>query len=461
MATSDLRRFFFYQDYIWTPADFTNFQNWTWGAFQTVFEGFGPAVVKGLRPSPSGGLSVTFSSGIAIGGVGQSLYAPTALTANIPSPGLSAQNSLVILRPTSTNGTIIPTPDNPSIPVPLHEFESFDLLVLSKAPSFQNDYPATQAGDVVLIGVQLPPSASVINQSNLDYGVVSLFRKRPSTIKVITSGYTAVPTMDDIIEANFATASGVVQLPPAADAAGYSVTVIKVDASANQVAVSGNNAETINGSNVASLGTQFDAMNLYSNGLAWRSISTGGGGGSANFVSEVPAGLVNNSNTSFALSQTPLNKDGIFFYVDNAVLEKTDFTLSGLNVNITNLDFRPDFGQSVYVKYVIAGSGGGGGGGGPTARTTNVVSSNFVIPTLTNDYILNADTSAGPLNVTLPNATPSNGWMAMIKNIGSPVNAITVMTTGGQFIDGAPTDTINTVYEGHQYFAVSGNWDNF
>lgn len=271
MATSDLRRFFFYQDYIWTPTDFDNLQTWIYGSMQSIFEGaFGASVLQGLEASPAGGLTLNLNPGIACGDSGEILVSPGALNPVIPSPGGSPQNSIVVLRPTSTNVTLIPLPDNPSTFVPLHSAKSFQMVVLSKIPAFENDYPTKQSGDVIVIGVQLLAGASVINQSNLDYGIVSRKRKSPAKIKTITTNYTTDPTVDEIIEANFLSASGVVHLPAAVSATGHRVWVVKVDSSVNQVAISGNLSELISGQNVITLDSQWDRAQVYSNGQGWR-----------------------------------------------------------------------------------------------------------------------------------------------------------------------------------------------
>lgn len=272
MVQSDLRQFYFYQDYLWAPADFENMQTWTWGAFQAVFSGdLGAAVLQGLQPTPGGGLTLNISSGIATGDSGEVIVSPTALNPVLPNPGSSPQNSIVVLRPTSTDTDSIPTPDNPSIMVPLHKQLSFQVVVLSKIPGFQNDYPAKQLGDVIVAGVQLAANATVISQPNLDFGVISRPRKKPRSVKAVVSSYSTDPTIDDIVEAYFNTASGMVLLPDAQSVPGHGVMVIKVDPSVNQVAVSGSvTGQMPFGANVIYLDDQGDLVRLYSNGLVWR-----------------------------------------------------------------------------------------------------------------------------------------------------------------------------------------------
>lgn len=95
-------------------------------------------------------------------------------------------------------------------------------------------------------------------------------------------------------------------------------------------------------------------------------------------------------------------------------------------------------------------------GGG---RTTNTVSANFTIPTLTGDYILNVDTTGGAVAITLPDATLSDGFCADVKDIGS--NTVTSTPPGGQTVDGAASSVITALNDSNHYCAVGGNWFNY
>lgn len=95
----------------------------------------------------------------------------------------------------------------------------------------------------------------------------------------------------------------------------------------------------------------------------------GSGAAAAKFTGETPAGLVNGSNVTFTLSQTPADPGSIDFYVDENVLELTDFTISGKVITITNLTRVPAIAQSVYVKYLVFGAVSNNAGSAiPTAR---------------------------------------------------------------------------------------------
>jgi hypothetical protein len=93
-----------------------------------------------------------------------------------------------------------------------------------------------------------------------------------------------------------------------------------------------------------------------------------------------------------------------------------------------------------------------------SSRTVNTVSSNFTVPSLMADYILNANTTSFGFTVTLPDAVASSGLCVDVKNIGSPAHTITVATQGGQTIDGSATTSITSSMDSDHLCAVGGNW---
>lgn len=91
-----------------------------------------------------------------------------------------------------------------------------------------------------------------------------------------------------------------------------------------------------------------------------------------------------------------------------------------------------------------------------SGRTTNTISSNFLVPTLGLDYILNVNTSSGALTVTLADAIASDTKCIDVKDIGP--NSIMVLTQFGQTIDSVLSDSILQNTDTKKYCAVSGNW---
>lgn len=67
-----------------------------------------------------------------------------------------------------------------------------------------------------------------------------------------------------------ATAGAVtITLPPAREAIGFVITVLKTDAGGNAVTIDGSGAETINGAATKSTTTQWAGWAITSNGAAW------------------------------------------------------------------------------------------------------------------------------------------------------------------------------------------------
>lgn len=265
---TDLRKFYFYQKYTWNPTDFENFETWLWGAIEGLQEGaFGAAVLKGGRPRAGGGMTLLIDALIACNAVGRIVASNSQLNTTIASPAGNPARTLVVARPKSTNATLIPEPMNPSNMVPLHEKLEWDLIVLNGTPAATPAYPATQAGDIVLAGLKLNASHATITEADLDWGVIDRPRKRKQRVKKVTAGVSVV-SGDSIIEANFASASGIVLLAPPGDVEGEKFTIVKEDSSANVCAVSGD----ISGQSVVELDTQWQSITVYSNGISYRSI---------------------------------------------------------------------------------------------------------------------------------------------------------------------------------------------
>ena len=267
---ADIRKFFFYQKYRWSPADFANLQTWIYATMAGMGEGaFGSSVLSGLRVLPSSGMQVTVDTGIAVNDSGRLLYLPTQATPTIGSPVGNPARSLIVLRPVETQSDFFPQPTAPSNSVPLYEKQEYELVVLNGTPSATPVYPATQAGDVIVGAFKLNSGHSTIVRGDIDLGMIERPRKKKSKILEVRDDYDVLDT-DEIIEANFATTAGVIQLPPAGDVEGLHVSVIKTDPSSNVCTVSGNGAEVISGQNAIELDTQWQAIKLYSTGQAWR-----------------------------------------------------------------------------------------------------------------------------------------------------------------------------------------------
>lgn len=183
------------------------------------------------------------------------------------------------------------------------------------------------------------------------------------------------------------------------------------------------------------------------------------------FKAEVPAGSISPAQLVFTTTLDPFGEDYVWLFIDGIQADKSRWTLqNGNEIHFASGEEPTDVGQSITVIYAYSnvgltlGGGGGGGGGGSTARTTNTVSANFTVPTLTGDYVLNVDTSGGAITVTLPDATLCDGFVVDVKNIGSPASPVTVNPFGSQTIDDASADSVDSQFDSKHYCAVGGNW---
>jgi len=95
------------------------------------------------------------------------------------------------------------------------------------------------------------------------------------------------------------------------------------------------------------------------------------------------------------------------------------------------------------------------------AATTNTVTANTTIPTLTKNYIIDVNTTSGALAITLPDAVASQGFCVYGKNIGSPANNATYGTTSAQTVDTQSTFVQNTLNDANEFCAINGNWSVF
>lgn len=267
MALSDLKIFQWYQKYIVKAADLTNVVTWLRGMSEGTFEGLtGAAILKGLKVTPSSGLTVNVEAGIAVDPNGRIIVIDAA-TATFASPVGNPAKSLLVARPKLTDTTLIPEPINPTNSVYLYKKFEYDLVIINGTPASTPSYPATQANDVILMGVKLTAGHSTIAVSDLDFGKVDRPRKKSHKVLEITSSLTMTGD-EEIIEANFSGASGVITPPAALDVVGKSFTIMKTDSSSNNVAVSG---ASISGQNPVILDTQWQSITIYSNGSSYRS----------------------------------------------------------------------------------------------------------------------------------------------------------------------------------------------
>lgn len=86
---------------------------------------------------------------------------------------------------------------------------------------------------------------------------------------------TTATTGDSTIRCNAAAGAITVNLPPAASVPGLFLVVKKIDSSANVVTLDPNGSEAIDGGLTIGLSTQWQSIEIQSNGASWDVLSTG------------------------------------------------------------------------------------------------------------------------------------------------------------------------------------------
>lgn len=271
-ANGDIRQFYFYDEYLWSPTDFANLQTWLQDNAKAMAVGaHGPACLQGLRVSPGGGMNVDVTAGIAVNEDGRPLIAGGATGKTFATPSGNPAWSLLVLRPLDVDFNNINEPTNPTNQVPLHKKLQYQWVVLNGTPAASPSYPALTAGDVAVMGFKLANGQTTINASDFDYSARNVSRKRQMPVKEVSGTYMVLAT-DQVIEHDASSASGLSLLPTAAEAAQQEFTIVKTDSSANVVAVSGQGSDLISGQPSSVIEDQWGFVKVYSNGKAWRMV---------------------------------------------------------------------------------------------------------------------------------------------------------------------------------------------
>lgn len=270
MANSDIREFYFYNQYIWRPEDFENLQEWLRDIARGVAEGaFGKSVLSGLKASANGGLNVAVAAGIAVNENGRLIVSPSQEIVTLLSPVGNPSRNLIVLRPVDEDAETIDEPTNPTNPVPLHKKITFEVVVLTGTPAATPQYPATQSGDVIVAGVKLAAGAVAVAQADIESVKRDVPKVAERRIRQIASNYT-IDENDDIIEVAATGGSITLTLMPSVSRGfGRQLTVVLISNSGGSAIISGG-GELISGQATQELEETWDSANLYPNNASWR-----------------------------------------------------------------------------------------------------------------------------------------------------------------------------------------------
>jgi len=267
MALADIRQFLFYIKYLWGPTDFQNMQLWLQSEYRGLAEGgFGGSILSGLLCTPAGGMVVNVADGLACAPDGR-LIVFAAASATVATPAGNPALSLIILRPKLTDANNIPEPANPANTVPLHQQFQYDLLVLNGTPAATPAYPATQANDVILMGISLTSGQSSIAATDFERSLISVPSKKIKSIQQIIANKTILVT-DNHIDIDATAGVVTATLPSAASCPGQDFTFIKIDSSANKGSIA--STDLISGQSSWDLDDQWQTMTIRSVGTTYR-----------------------------------------------------------------------------------------------------------------------------------------------------------------------------------------------
>lgn len=427
--------FYWYRRYKVRAVDMNNFQSAMVEQSRGLSEGaLDASILKGFDVSAVSGFSLSISAGISTAASGYLgvINSETVLDVSSAVDGTYPTRSLVVCTPELIDSNYINSPTSPFTQVPLNQVQGAEIILIPGAASGTPEYPSKGPNDVILCGLVVPPGASGISSSMIDYevrdciGANSLIgqfqahydnrlrpyrvsnrvlgikpsqnigagpigfsypgRFTPSLYPLAGGAFNPEDTFIDFktgfISGGDMTSSGFAPVVPNSNNSVVClVTLTTNDLLRFNFGTEGGYDQCLNAirnqiySGPGSLAAQdgnfplaYVILTAFSGNLSDIQVIDGrpflgSGSSAAKYVQEEPTGVINGVNTIFVLSQTPSDANSLIFWVDENALEKdTDYTLNGTNVVITNPDFVPAAGQTVYAYYLTNGAVPGSGG---------------------------------------------------------------------------------------------------
>lgn len=164
--------FNFYARYRWTADNFESFEQTYQFFTKAAARMFRESVVRGFGFQSAVGLSITVQEGLAFD-IDGFPYHKSSATSSVVAGGPSAaqgRKSLVVARKVATNINNITDPNNPANTVPLNTREETEIVVIDGVIG-SGVYPAKQANDVILFGIDFPANVSTVLAEYIDYSV--------------------------------------------------------------------------------------------------------------------------------------------------------------------------------------------------------------------------------------------------------------------------------------------------
>ena len=255
----------FFEQYDWLADDFTAFQADMLACIESGREKRG--VLTGLQVLPPvSGLLATVKAGVACNTNGRLLVVATDSTILITAPSGNPAWGLLVLRPVDTNATPIPDPLNPVNTVYLNTQRSASLVWIPGTPSGSPSYPSAQAGDLILMGLQLTNGQTNLTSASFDLSQRNTRHQQELLIEKATyaSSPYSIPIASKIVEVDASGGNVVLNAPDINQSQCREYTVRKIDSSANTVTLN----FSIDGQTVV-LSSQYDYITFYSNSVSF------------------------------------------------------------------------------------------------------------------------------------------------------------------------------------------------
>lgn len=223
-----------------------------------------------------------------------------------PSDPSNPRWDLLVLVYVQTGQTPVPKPSDPITTISLNLIDDFALMVREGTPSPTPAYPAKQALDIILAGLQVPAGATIGTQVNVDLNVRENAQPFVATMPVFieehpTGAINGINTTFGLSQLPITSQSvlvyldGVYQLPTSYSIAGQVLTMFTAPALAQSLEV-----------------WYIEDSPMSQNPLA----------GVNNVL-----GTGNGATTTFTLPGTPPNKDAVQVFVDGLKVDPSEWSL--------------------------------------------------------------------------------------------------------------------------------------
>lgn len=244
---------------------------------------------------------------------------------------------LLVIQYVQSGANPVPAPSNPLTTVNLNLVDDFVLILREGTPSATPSYPAAQANDIILAGIQVPVNASLGIQCTVDLSIRQFGNQ----------SFASFPTFNQEVPSGTINGSNTVFTLSQSPLNHQSLLVMLDNLVLTQsvdYSISGTTITML--TNAPAVGQSLNAYYVVNNSQNGNPISG---------AQEVPTGTVDGSNATFTLTGVPIDQLSTLVMVDGLVLNRSQWGLvSGSpNAQITfTAGNIPQPGQSILIFYL-------------------------------------------------------------------------------------------------------------